>query len=536
MKISAVIATLRRLVLLLFALCAAAAAVAQPVDANPDLAGAPFVMPPAGAEPRSIVFISDLHFGLGKGADGNWSRKEDFRWPDALKGFLDEMGRRGGGRVDLVIVGDFLELWQPPPGAGCDGSGDADLGCTVPEIAAIAANVIAAHGSDLALLRDFARQGENRLYVIPGNHDSALLLPEVWTLLAGPLDVASGRVALVTRGFWKSADGRIIAEHGHQIGHDVNRYDRWPLITRDRNGTTYLERPWGERFVQKLFNTEEEDYEIIDNIAPESVGVKYRIAERGYVSAAADVARFIAFDLFETSVAQKGASLGGAPADPNDPNRWDIKRARELIGYRLFLESLGKDDPMRAQIEGQDAQADALRSELAALARDPARLSDQDVRALCDHLAQRNAPQKCAVATAGALLESKLVPRRHVIGAHIEDHLRTDKRLRIFVYGHTHDFEAGWPLKVASGTEVTVHNTGAFQRTVDEKGFLARVAKDNLAPGEALRKIRLEQLPPCYSAVLVTYAAGVPASKTWRWRQEEGGSGALLEPGDKRCD
>jgi hypothetical protein len=518
MTMSAFVAPLRRLLLALCTATAALPAMAQPVSANPDVPAAPFVMPPVGAEPRMIVFISDLHFGLGKGPDGSWSRKEDFRWPDALKGFLDEMGRRGGDRVDLVIVGDFLELWQPPPGADCDTSGDADLGCTVPQIAAIARGVIAAHGSDLALLRDFAKRGENRLYVIPGNHDAALLLPEVWTLLAPPLDVASGRVALVTRGFWKSPDGRIVAEHGHQIGHDVNRYDRWPLISRDRNGTTFLERPWGERFVQKLFNAEEEDYEIIDNVAPESVGVKYRIAERGYVSAAADIARFIAFDLFETSVTQKGASLGGAQADPNDPNRWDTKLARQKIGYKLFLEALDKNDPMRAQIEGQEA----LRTELAALALDSNRLSNSEVRALCDHLARRNAPEKCAVATAGALLESKLVPRRHVVGGHIEGYLATDKRLRIFVYGHTHDFEKGWPLKVKS--------------TVDEKGFLARVAKDNLAPGEALRKIRLEQLPPCYSAVLVTYSSGVPASKTWRWRQEEGGSGVLVEPGDKRCD
>jgi hypothetical protein len=106
---------------------------------------APFVPPPASTEPRMVVFISDLHFGLGKRPDGQWSHKEDFRWPGALKGFLDEMGRRGGDRVDLVIVGDFLELWQPPDGIACDSSGDADLGCTVAEMTLIARTVIDAH-------------------------------------------------------------------------------------------------------------------------------------------------------------------------------------------------------------------------------------------------------------------------------------------------------------------------------------------------------------------------------------------------------
>jgi hypothetical protein len=401
----------------------------------------------------------------------------------------------------------------------------------------IARTVIDAHQTDIGVLRDFGKRGDNRLYVIPGNHDAALLLPEVWALLATSLDEAAGRVALMTRGFWKSPDGRIVAEHGHQVGNDVNRYDRWPLITRQQNSTIYLERPWGERFVQKVFNSEEEEYETIDNISPETVGVKYRIADRGYARSAVDVARFIAFNLFETSFAQKGSSLGDSEADRNESNHWNLKRAREQIGYRLFLEALAKDDPLRQEIEGQDATSEALRTELAALARDKTRLTDEEVRALCDDLALRKAPQTCAIATAGALLESKFVPRSHVVGAHVEGYLRDDKRLHIFVYGHTHEFEKGWPLRVAGGSQVMVHNTGAFQRTVDEAGFLARVSEKNVTPSEALRVIKLEDLPPCYSAVLVTYPpSGVPESKTWRWYQDEGDTGDLIEPGDQRCN
>src|SRR5581483_10885093 len=289
-----------------------------------------------------------------------------------------------------------------------------------------------------------------------------------------------------------------------------------------------------ERFVQKVFNSEEETYEIIDNISPEAVGVKYRIADRGYARSAIDLARFVVFDLFETSLAQKNATFG-AEAGPNDSNRWDLKRAREEIGYRLFLEALPKDDPLRVEIEGQDAASEELRAELVAIARDKVRLTDEEVLALCDDLALRKAEQKCAVGTAGAMMESTCVPRSHVVGAHIEHYLHDDKRLRIFVYGHTHDYAVGWPLRTASGARVIIHNTGAFQRTVDEAGFLARVK--NLSPNEALRKIKLEDLPPCYSAVLVTYSpSGVPESKTWRWHQEEAGTGDLVEPGDNRCN
>src|SRR5690349_11791392 len=52
---------------------------------------ASFASPPPSDGPRMTVFISDLHFGLGKKPDGHWSPKEDFRWPGALKGFLAEM-------------------------------------------------------------------------------------------------------------------------------------------------------------------------------------------------------------------------------------------------------------------------------------------------------------------------------------------------------------------------------------------------------------------------------------------------------------
>jgi hypothetical protein len=68
----------------------------------------------------------------------------------------------------------------------------------------------------------------------------------------------------VSSGIWTSNDGRIIAEHGHQIGSDVNRYESWPEIVQRVDGIDYVIRPWGERFVQQLFNAEEARYPITD--------------------------------------------------------------------------------------------------------------------------------------------------------------------------------------------------------------------------------------------------------------------------------
>lgn len=501
-----------------------------------DVSTMPFARPPGPPQQRLLAFISDLHFGLGRQVNGAWSPKEDFRWSNALAGFLEELGRRSADQVDLVIVGDFLELWQPPPGIACQGL-DADTSCTVPEMVRIVETVVAAHRDDFGRLRDFSKRGENRIHIIPGNHDSALLLPAVWQPVAVALDAGSGRVNRLTTGVWKSPDGKVIAEHGHQIGSDVNRYPDWPSITYDSQGNTFLVRPWGERFVQRLFNSQEDEYEIVDNIAPETVGVKYRIADRGYLKSAGDFAQFIAFNLFETSVRQEIDALSGDPdATSTDRVHWDIEVAREEIGYKLFLEALDADDPLRAEIAGDDAPSQALRDELSALARDKTRLSDDDIRALCDQLALRGSSHKCSVGTAGFAIQKNLVPRRHVLRDHLSGHLRTDERIRIFVYGHTHALEVGWPVMIEQGKEVMVHNTGAFQRTIDEEGFLARVREKHLRASEALRALKLEDLPPCYSTVLVTYQSGHPDSKTWRWHMPENGEGSLVEPGDERCN
>ena len=43
----------------------------------------------AGSD-RHTYFISDLHLGAGRLADGSWNRREDFRWNDALVEFLRE--------------------------------------------------------------------------------------------------------------------------------------------------------------------------------------------------------------------------------------------------------------------------------------------------------------------------------------------------------------------------------------------------------------------------------------------------------------
>src|SRR5262245_47299771 len=180
---------------------------------------------------RFVVIASDLHLGAGKGANGEWLPTEDFRWQDDFASFLRAIDEAGKGATDLVLNGDTFELWQ----SATDDCRHRDpaLGCTEQETLDRLNRVIAAHTADISALGTFARSGTNRLILVPGDHDAALLLPAV-AVLAGESFKAPGRVQ-VTRGYWLSADGAVYAEHGHQIPGDPYSFTNWPapFVRRD---------------------------------------------------------------------------------------------------------------------------------------------------------------------------------------------------------------------------------------------------------------------------------------------------------------
>jgi hypothetical protein len=82
---------------------------------------------------------------------------------------------------------------------------------------------------------------------------------------------------------------------------------------------------------------------------------------------------------------------------------------------------------------------------------------------------------------------------------------------------------------------VTVLNSGAFHRTIDEEGFLKRVKAKGLSTGEGLRKLTPEDLPPCYTAVIVNYEEGHPKPAVQRWIMTEEATGKLVGLGDPIC-
>jgi UDP-2,3-diacylglucosamine pyrophosphatase LpxH len=491
---------------------------------TPAVARVDYQAPSSGA--RFTAFVSDLHLGVGHRSDGSWDPTEDFRWPKALQGFVDKISEMGNNRTDLVIVGDFLELWQPPPTIRCTGIG-ADLGCTIEEMTALSRLVADQHKAELETLKNFAERGENRLHIIVGNHDSTLRYEKVWSPIGTALNVANGRTELVVSGLWTSADGRIVAEHGHQIGEDVNRYDTWPDITRRANNQDFVIRPWGELFVQRLFNSQEASYPVIDNLSPETAGARIRAADRGFWGSAYDIGRLIVFSLLETSINQDAHGLGGPQGDTIV---WNVEDARKK-GASLLLSALEADDPMRLELQKGGPQAEAIEAEMAKLVQ---ALPIEEIRQICDLVALRTPSNRCSKPSLGEVKQNLLESKEQVMAKHLASRKNDNTSMRVFIYGHTHQYEQPWGVKLEGSAVVTVANTGAFQRLIDEKAFKARL--NGRSEVEALRKMDLAELAPCYTSILISDSSNsklMPEVKSWY--MPEDGPGTFLSPDNSKC-
>jgi UDP-2,3-diacylglucosamine pyrophosphatase LpxH len=494
----------------------------------------PEISPPPGH--RLVVAISDLHFGLGHKANGDWEETEDFRWGSALEAFLDRLKSCGNGPVDLVIAGDSMELWQPPASIKCQGP-NADFGCSESEYIKILEIVLAQHKDDLAIIGKFADYSDNRVYFVPGNHDAVLLLDSAWKMVKGVMTSQEGRVVRCgisaappcSKNGWISGQGAVFIEHGHQIGADVNKFPDWPTITKDFGPDKYVVRPWGQLFVQKLFNEQERNYPIIDNLMPESAGVKYRMADQRIWGTAKDVAAFIRFNLFETSHAQKIDELGS----PGSDNKvWDVNMARKG-GYKLFMNALPKGDEFRKTIEGDTVEAKSVRQELDSLA---ITIDNDEIRALCASIAVVDVNKSCDGGELNAIAQSALRSKKGVLGAHLS--MRTEKeapKMKIFIYAHTHEYEQAWKVPVKMHSDVTVLNTGAFQRLVSEEQFLNIAKSRGMAPKEALSKLSVSDLNPCYAAVFAFDDGEKSAAKTVRWYIPDNGKGQFVTTQDALC-
>ena len=500
----------------------------------------------AGEGPRRVVVMGDLRLGEGRGPDGAWSAYEDFRWSDDLQAFLAALAEEGGAATDLVLNGDTFELLQA--GDGACAYDDPALGCTEAEALARLDRVIEAHGDEMAALAAFAGAGDNRLVLVPGDHDAALLFPAVGRRAVEAFGAAPGRVSVAADGYWRSADGLIHAEHGHQIEHRADRFDDWPAPFVTRSGRRHLARPWGQSVVQALYDRYEPRFPIVDNLADNGAGVREALAAARADDAGPAAADLLRFLLFRMSWQQFRMDLDRGDVEPP---AWDLAAVRGA-GPRFLVDSLPDDDRFKP---------------LAARALDAGRLtalmdglSDDELTALCDHRAAlRRArrrferiltqldPTGPPVAecprtpeTAAPRFEYFWGSRDRVFHRHLEQ-LTDPRPVAVMVHGHTHlaDYRQGNFTRVEAGLTYVVDgfspvrgaatpiviNGGAWQRTATPRQLDEHRRRLGASAAGLLESLQPEALPPCYSFVQIEPYADRPAPPAVRyWRQDRDGT------------
>ena len=74
------------------------------------------------------------------------------------------------------------------------------------------------------------------------------------------------------------------------------------------------------------------------------------------------------------------------------------------------------------------------------------------------------------------------------------------------------------------------------ERLIDETSFLKRL--NGRTPQDALRTMMLDELPPCYTAVIVDAVAdnAIPVAQTRTWFMLENTVGEMTAPDDARCE
>jgi hypothetical protein len=486
---------------------------------------------------RTIVVVSDLHLGEGRLASGAWHPREDFRWSPEFARFLEAADADGRSAVDLILNGDTFDLLEST------GACAAGAGCTELEMLGRLNRVLAAHDSDISALGRFAVSGSNRVVLVPGDHDAALLFS---ALRARAIEAfaAPGRVEVASSGRWVSSDGRIAAEHGHQVGLSAQRFENWPAPFLRYEGRELLATGRGEPALQGLYGRLEDRYPIVDNLAAAGVGVKYALAFSGALETGL-VAPLLRALLLSTPWQQFRMELDDGEVEPPV---WDLAQARQQ-GPAFFVASLPDDDPFKPFVSNASTSG--------ALGGLLEQWSDDELAAVCDYraavrrarrrfepLVTQFAPRGPAVAecprtpeTRGAQFDYFWRSRDEMFGRHLKaiSAQPGGRSPDVFVHGHSHlpdrsqntaNMISGGLLKIpmegfspVRGALLPIAiNGGAWQRTLTPVQYERMRATRSMSDAALLGSVQPDDLPPCYSFVRIPPYTGVPSPAVRYWR------------------
>lgn len=194
----------------------------------------------AATQHEVIAFISDLHIG-GDDCVDDFDQKDDEEFSRMINYLEVVRQATSKKKMDLVIVGDFLEMWETKNYAGSQDSKAERVTKAKFKLDKIAAK----HPVVFQSIRKFqAASKQNKVYYLYGNHDDEILSREVMSHIRKATDV---QFLFGTRGSAKEYQNKtfkVYAEHGH-------RFDK-ANFTKDPFAAPPLGRWVVENFVTEL--------------------------------------------------------------------------------------------------------------------------------------------------------------------------------------------------------------------------------------------------------------------------------------------
>ena len=194
--------------------------------------------------PRVAVFVSDMHIGTNDELE-DFSPENEARFVQFLG---DQSEKHKGKEIDLVILGDFLDIWQvaTKQEKTAQNSTDIAVEIQIKQEQDRVNQIIAAHKGIFNSLQGFlSADPRRRLFVIPGNHDHSLIHPSLQNAIrkAIALEAPSLEKRILFPNFYDAPDLRTYAEHGNQ--YDLNNdYDNFADFGHECPGFYFVRLFW----------------------------------------------------------------------------------------------------------------------------------------------------------------------------------------------------------------------------------------------------------------------------------------------------
>lgn len=213
------------------------------------------------------LIVSDMHLGKGKFLEnGSVNKLEEFFFGEKFAELLDyyTSGRFRDFEVELVINGDFLNFLQ------VDYKGHFLTVFTEEVSLQILKDIVSGQPEAFEALKDFAAKPGNLITYVVGNHDQAMLWPQLRSYLNEVVE-APIRYKSIVHFF----DG-IHVEHGHMY-EAANRINPKKFFLKRDLPVPILNLPFGSHFFVDFVMKIKEKHPHIDKIRPFRLLVRWAI-------------------------------------------------------------------------------------------------------------------------------------------------------------------------------------------------------------------------------------------------------------------